>query len=186
MIRVMSLAISSLSLLPAFFNLLRSCLNNLISTTSVFNPAPITAINLAASAVKTPQLPWRIYPKGLHFTLVLLLHAWCLLILVFGGMRSWDGIWGPQPPEHSPVCVAQHRLPKHYTAISELMEKLKTGKTEMLLRLHSSATTAMRIEKLLCSDLKNTNLLIARAWQECSLRLLRWFQVISGWWHFQI
>lgn len=73
-IRVMSVPISSPSLLRALFNSLHSCLNNL-STTSVFNPAPPTATNLATSAVDTQQLPGRIYLKVPGFMAVPLLHA---------------------------------------------------------------------------------------------------------------
>lgn len=119
-IRVMSVPISSPSLLPALFNSLHSCLNNL-STMSVFNPAPPTATNLATSAVDTQQLPGRIYLKVPGFMAVPLLHA---------GFGFGASVWLRCDTISRLLDLrAGHQLPKHYTAISELRKKrLKWGK----------------------------------------------------------
>lgn len=121
-IRVMSVPISSPSLLPALFNSLHSCLNNL-STTSVFNPAPPTATDLATSAVDTQQLPGRIYLKVPGFMAVPLLHA---------GFGFGGSVWLRCDTMRISGLLdlrAGHQLPKHYTAISELRKKrLKWGK----------------------------------------------------------
>lgn len=168
----MSLAISSLSLLPASLNSLHSCLNNLISATSAFNCAPLTAVNSATSAVKTQPLPCRIYLKVPNSTLVPLLHAG---FGFWGYVRAekWhDGDSGAAGHLHAAPCVAGHQLTKYYTAISELRKKVKMGKMEMLPGLPSS--TAMAIKRLVFSHSKSTNPVLGKASQERALCLLGW------------
>jgi len=159
----MSLAISSLSLLPALFNALHSCLNNLVSATLVFNSAPLTALNSATSVAKTLQLQHRINLEVLDFTLASLLHPG------FGGRRdreaTWWGFRGCWSPARIPSVAGQY-----YTATSELREKVKMGKTAMLPGLCSSTATA--IKRLVFSPSKSTNPVLGKASQERALRLL--------------
>lgn len=121
-IRVMSVPISSPSLLPSLFNSLHSCLNNL-TTTSVFNPAAPTAMNLATSAVDTQQLPGKIYLNVPSFMAVPLLNE---------GFGFWGSVWLRCDTMWISGLLglrAGQQLPKHYTAISELRKKrLKWGK----------------------------------------------------------
>lgn len=53
---------------------------------SVFNPAPLTAINLATSAVSTQQLPGRIY---LEVPILSSRHCYTQ-VLGFGGCWIWE------------------------------------------------------------------------------------------------
>lgn len=163
------LSISSLSLLPALFNSLRSCLNNLISAMSVFNPAPLTAVN---SAMKTLQLQRSIYLKVPNFTLVPLLRAGFGFWGVCEIEKRHNGGSGAAGHLHADPCVAGHGLPKYYTAISELRKKVKLGKTKMLPGLCSS--TAVAIKRLVFSHLKSTNPVFGKASQEHALHLLGW------------
>lgn len=132
-IRVMSLPISSPSLLPALFNSLHSCLNN-FSTTSVFNPAPLTAINLATPAVITQQLPGRIYLKVPSLMVMPLLHA---------GFGFWGSVKLRCDTMQARGLLdlrAGLQLPKHYTAISELRKKKKKVKMEKTEQLPGSCS----------------------------------------------
>lgn len=166
-IRVMSLPISSPSLLPALFNSLHSCLNN-FSTTSVFNPALLTAINLATPAVITQQLPGRIYLKVPNFMVMPLPHAgfW-----FWGSVKlRCDTIWTRGLLD----LRAGLQLPKHYTAISELRKKKKV-KMEKKEQLPGSCSwTARAIKRLVFSHSKSTKAVLGKAWQEHALCLLRW------------
>lgn len=166
----MSLAISSLSLLPALFNSLRSCSNDLISATSVFNPALLTAVRSATSAVRTQQSLCRIYPKGPNFTFVSLLHV-------------GFAFWGYARPRSDTVgmggllatCTQPHAWQDtRYLNITQQFQnwgkKVKMGKTETLPGLRSS--TAPAIKRLMFSHSKSTNAVLGKASQERALRLL--------------
>lgn len=164
----MSLAVSSLPLLPALLNSLHSCLNNLIRTMSVFNPAPLTAINLATWAVKTQQLLCRIYLWGPSFTLVPPPRG----LGVGESQKRHNRASRAAGRLHAAPCVVGHQLPRYYPTISDLRNKVKMGKAEMLPGLCSSTVTA--IKGLVFSHPKSTSPVLGKALGERALRLLGW------------
>lgn len=168
-IRVMSLSISSPSLLPALFNSLHSCLNSL-STTSGFNPAPLTAINLATPSGNTQQLPGRIHLKVPNFTVI---HCWTQ-VLGFGGLCDWDVTW----------CRFESRTPATKTLHSNFRAEEKKGE-------NGEKGTVARTTFLSSQGNKKAGIFIFKkhqssAWQNLAGTRPVLAGVNSGWWHFKI
>lgn len=156
----MSLAISSLSLLPAFCNalfsfwIISSESHQLCSNRSC-RLGYISCENTAAVVQNLPKRP------KFHLSAT----APCLLLTDLGLWRCEVALGAAGHPKEEILL--------YYMAISELMKKLRMGKMEMLQWLHSSTRRAMRMKELL-GLFEEHQSLIARAWQERCLHLLRW------------